>query len=62
MAVRTETASLRRPSPALRWVRENLFNNWYNSVLTVIFGALFIWVGFSLLRWVFFRAEWEIVR
>jgi general L-amino acid transport system permease protein len=62
MAARTESAAVRRESPAVRWVRENLFSNWYNSLLTIIFGALFIWVGFGLLRWVFFRAEWEIVR
>ena len=62
MAARTETAVVRRESPAVRWARENLFSTWYNSLLTVVFGALFIWLGFTLLRWVFFRAEWEIVR
>lgn len=62
MAARTETATVRRESPAVRWAKENLFSNWYNTLLTAIFGVLFVWVGFSLFRWVFFRAEWEIVR
>jgi general L-amino acid transport system permease protein len=61
MATRAATA-VRQESPAVRWAKENLFSNWYNALFTVIFGALFIWVGFTLLRWVFFRAEWEIVR
>jgi general L-amino acid transport system permease protein len=62
MAVQTETAAVRRESPAMRWAKENLFSSWYNSLLTLIFGVLFLWGGFTLLRWVFFRAEWEIVR
>ena len=62
MAARTETAAYRRESPAMRWARENLFSAWYNTVFTVLFGVLFIWLGFTLIRWVFFRAEWEIVR
>ena len=62
MAARTETAVVRRESPAVRWAKDNLFTNWHNSLLTVIFGVLFLWGGFTLFRWIFFRAEWEIVR
>ncbi len=62
MAAYTETASVRRESRAVRWAKDNLFGNWYNALLTVVFGVLFLWGGFVLLRWVFFRAEWEIVR
>ena len=46
----------------MRWSKENLFSNWYNTLLTVIFGVLFLWGGFTLIRWIFFQAEWEIVR
>lgn len=62
MVVQTQTAPVRREAPAVRWAKENLFANWYNALLTVVFGVLFLWGGFTLLRWVFFRAEWEIVR
>lgn len=62
MAARTETSTVRRESPAARWAKENLFSNWYNTLLTLIFGAIFLWAGFNLFRWIFFRAEWEIVR
>ncbi len=47
---------------AREWARENLFSNWWNGVLTLIFGALFIYFGFRVLRFVFVTAEWEIVR
>ena len=62
MVAGTETAASRRESASVRWAKENLFSTWYNTLLTFIFGALFVWVGFSVFRWVFFRAEWEIVR
>lgn len=62
MAARTETSPLRRESPAVRWAKENLFSNWYNTLLTMVFGALFVWAAFTLVRWIFFRADWEIVR
>ena len=62
MVAGTDTAVVRRESPAVRWAKENLFSNWYNSLLTVIFGVLFVWGAFTLFRWVFFRAEWDIVR
>lgn len=62
MAVRTETAAFRPESRAVRWAKENLFSTWYNTLLTLVFGVVFIWLGFNLIGWVFFRAEWEIVR
>ncbi len=33
-----------------RWVRENLFNNWYNSALTLVLGGVIVWAAWSLLR------------
>ena len=61
MATRTETAIPGRESQAVRWAKENLFSNWYNTLFTFLFGGLFIWAGYSAIRWVFFSAEWEIV-
>ncbi len=61
MATHTDVAPVRRESPAVRWAKENLFSNWYNTLFTLLFGALFVWAGFTLIRWVFWRAEWRIV-
>jgi general L-amino acid transport system permease protein len=44
------------------WIRKNLFSNWYNGVLTVLFGAAFAYFGYRAVLFVFVNAEWEIVR
>lgn len=48
-----------RPS---EWARTNLFNTWYNSLLTLVFGAVLAWAAYRAVTFVFVSAEWEIVR
>ncbi|NCP86008.1 MAG: amino acid ABC transporter permease [Anaerolineae bacterium CG_4_9_14_3_um_filter_57_17] len=46
---------------ALRWLRQNLFSSWGNSLLTVL-AAWLLWVsGKSLLIWTFVDARWQVV-
>ncbi|HIK28529.1 MAG: amino acid ABC transporter permease [Oscillatoriaceae bacterium SKW80] len=51
-----------RIGSALKWARKNLFNTWYNSLLTV--GCL--WIIYQLLKdftiWITGQAKWEIIR
>jgi general L-amino acid transport system permease protein len=44
-----------------RWTKENLFSNWYNAVLTVVFGALLAYAVYRVTKFVFFDARWEII-
>lgn len=44
------------------WLHKNLFNRWYNSVLTVLLAALVGYLSFYAIRYVFFTAEWKPVR
>jgi general L-amino acid transport system permease protein len=44
------------------WVKSNLFNTWYNSIVTVVFGALGLLLAFFVLRFVLVTARWEPVR
>jgi general L-amino acid transport system permease protein len=48
------------PGPLL-WIRKNLFNTWYNAVLTIILlvGGYFFITG--VIRWVFTSADWRPV-
>jgi len=40
------------------WLRANLFSSPVNSVFTLLFGALIIWLLPKLLNWAFFDAVW----
>jgi general L-amino acid transport system permease protein len=55
-----ETPPSRRLPPR-EWMRKNLFDGWFNSVLTVVFGLLLAWATYRLARFVFVDARWEIV-
>ncbi|MGH8952127.1 MAG: amino acid ABC transporter permease [Acidimicrobiia bacterium] len=43
------------------WVKKNLFNNWYNTLLTLVLAALFVWVVQALVRGLL-GADFEIIR
>jgi general L-amino acid transport system permease protein len=55
--------ALRPPGPPgpLDWARQNLFNNWYNSLLTIFLLGLISWGLYGVLRWVFLIADWRPV-
>ena len=46
---------------AMDWVRKNLFNNWYNSLLTVVLAGLVVWAVVALIRGLL-SADYEIIR
>jgi general L-amino acid transport system permease protein len=56
----TEGPPLRQLGPR-EWARQNLFPNWWNGLLTVVFGLILAWAVYRLARFVFFDARWEIV-
>lgn len=43
------------------WLKRNLFNTWYNVILTLVSLALIAWLISSLATWVFTRAEWQVI-
>ena len=47
--------------PPGEWVRKNLFSTWYNSLITVVFGLLVLWVTWAALRWLF-NVDFAIIR
>jgi general L-amino acid transport system permease protein len=57
-----EIAPLRRPLTPGEWVRRNLFSSWFNAVLTVVSAALIAFLGFRLVRFVFFSADWSVLK
>lgn len=64
MATLTESKEVIRPPepPGLRtWMRNNLFNSWFNGILTILLLGLIVWVIYAMIRWIFTIADWEPV-
>ncbi len=54
------TAHHQRMAPT-KWLKKNLFSNWYNSLLTIVFGAFILWVVVSVVRYLL-HVDTEIIR
>ncbi len=67
MAAEPSVGSSQLPPPitevgAIGWLRANLFNSWFNAILTVISLAVSVvglWYG---LRWIFVVADWTVIQ
>ncbi|MFN5891810.1 MAG: amino acid ABC transporter permease [Dolichospermum sp.] len=45
----------------LTWLRENLFNNWYNCLLTVVCSIFLFWLFQGFAIWLITKAQWQVV-
>ncbi len=45
----------------VEWLRENLFNTWYNSLLTLVLAPLILWIVYRSLLFVFVTGRWDII-
>jgi general L-amino acid transport system permease protein len=50
----------KEPTTPAEWVKENLFSTPFNSLLTVVFGLLALFLGFQVIRFVFFTGQWGV--
>ena len=48
------------PGPR-KWLRENLFNDWFNSILTLLVASFTIYVIINVTTWATTSANWEPV-
>lgn len=44
-----------------QWMRTNLFSGWFNSILTIVFGALLAYAAYRTLWFVFVSGRWDII-
>ena len=44
-----------------QWIKKNLFNTWYNSILTVLSLWLIYWVVSNLVIWADTQAQWQVL-
>ena len=61
-AVAVEAAPAAVPTTPAEWIHRNLFSSWFNSLLTILSGALAVFVAYQTLRFIFVSADWTIVR
>ena len=47
------------PPGPMKWLRDNLFDGWFNSLMSVILIPGVIWILYSALRWAFLTADWS---
>lgn len=48
----------RRPH---HWLQKNLFNSWFNGLITIVLGGLLLWAGIGFLRWAIGAADWRVI-
>ncbi|WP_016952598.1 amino acid ABC transporter permease [Anabaena sp. PCC 7108] len=46
----------------LTWLRKNLFNNWYNSLLTIVCLIFIFWTTKGILTWAITQAQWQVIQ
>lgn len=46
----------------LTWLRKNLFNNWYNTILTILCLIFLFWIFKGIVIWVFTQAQWQVIQ
>lgn len=45
----------------IAWLRANLFSSWFNSLLTVVIGAVLVWLALGIAGWAVGEARWNVV-
>jgi general L-amino acid transport system permease protein len=45
----------------VKWLRQNLFNTWYNGILTLILGGFILQVVVAGLTWIATKAKWAVI-
>lgn len=58
--LRQSVLELRRSAPG--WMHKNLFNNWYNSALTILLAGLTALLAYFGLRYIIITSSWEPIR
>ena len=50
-----------RPDTLGEWLRNNLFSNWFSSLLTLGISAIVVWLGSGLWTWATTIARWDVL-
>lgn len=59
-----EPTKIEPPKPTTSvtgWLKENLFSNWINTILTIIFGTIVFVILKNSIEWILFKADWYVI-
>ncbi|MFB2769976.1 amino acid ABC transporter permease [Pelatocladus sp. BLCC-F211] len=45
-----------------KWLKKNLFNTWYNSILTLVCVWLLIYAITNIFNWILNQAQWSVIQ
>ena len=45
----------------MTWIRRNLFRSVWDGILSIVFGAIAVYVLWTLFEFVFITGRWEII-
>jgi len=43
------------------WLRKNLFNTWYNGVVTIAIVSFLLWIAAGFIIWARMEAQWSVI-
>ncbi|HEX6129257.1 MAG TPA: amino acid ABC transporter permease [Candidatus Limnocylindria bacterium] len=49
------------PESPIGWMRRNLFSSVVSSLVTLLLGALLVWLSMNVAQWALTEARWEVV-
>jgi general L-amino acid transport system permease protein len=49
------------PPGPIKWIRDNLFNSWFNALITVVLLPVVFFAIVNIIQWVFVVADWRAV-
>lgn len=59
MTVTNQSAAPPQPPGPIKWARKNLFNSWFNALLTIVSLVIIYYLLRALIQWVLFFADWS---
>jgi len=59
MTVTNQSAAPPKPPGPIKWARKNLFNSWFNALLTIVSLVIIYFILRALIQWVLFFADWS---
>ena len=49
------------PIGVLKWLKDNLFSSWINTLLTILFAGISVFVLIGSIEWIFLKADWHVI-